>query len=339
MIRLVIKRILLAVPVLLAVLTISFWATVSVPGDPLAALLPENPSAEQYERVAEEWGMDGPLIEQWGRYILRTAQGDLGRSLRTRQPIVEDLQRAAIASLELAMVAFFITCVVGVAAGVISAVYENRMPDHVLGIVLITATAAPVFWSALMLQLLFYSSLNWLPAGARMDSLTMVLEPFPRVTGLFLADTLLAGRVGAFLDAVRHLALPAVVMSLRATGLVARITRTAMIEALRAQYTDTARAFGAPESRVITLHALRNAMLPVVTVLGLAFGELLTGSILIETVFDWPGLGLYTVQSIIGLDYAGVVGAALLITIIYVFANLVVDLLYPLVDPRLAERR
>lgn len=339
MIGFAVRRVLLAIPVLLAVLTIAFWATVSVPGDPLAALLPDNPTPEQYERIAEEWGMDGPLVEQWARYIVRTLEGDLGRSLRTRQPVVEDLQKATIASLELALVAFAITCVLGVVAGVVSAVYEGRAPDHFIGVVLITATAAPIFWSALMLQLLFYARLDWLPPGGRIEDLTLILDPFPTVTGLFLVDSLAAGRPEVFVDVLRHLALPAFVMSLRASGLVARVTRAAMIDALRAPYTETARAFGAAESKIVTLHAFRNAMLPVVTVLGLAFGELLAGSILIETVFNWPGLGLYTVQSIIGLDYSGVVGASLFITVIYVFANLVVDLLYPLVDPRLREHR
>lgn len=332
------QRLVLALPVLLGVMTITFIATQAIPGDPLATLLPENPTPEQYEQAAREFGIDKPLPEQWMRYIARTATGNLGVSVRTRAPVADELLPAATATLELAIVAFLLTAVLGVGLGVLAAARQNTGLDHALSIISIAGVAAPIFWIALMLQLLFYGTLSWLPAGGRLDQLTQLLEPFPRRTGLNVIDAILAWNVSALGDAVIHLALPASVLAYRAMGLVMRVTRTAMLEVLDAPYLQTARAFGLRERRLVTVHAFRNAVPPILTVLALSFGELLTGSILVETVFNWPGIGLYTYQSIRALDYAGVIGASLLVTVIYVLANLMVDLLYPLVDPRLSRR-
>lgn len=335
MVSLIARRVLLSLPVLLGVLTISFFATVSVPGDPLAGMLPENPTEEQYRQAAEEFGVDRPVPERWVRYVVRTAQGDLGRSLRTGRPVAVDLGQSAVATLELALLAFAITAVVGTAVGIISAVGENTLVDNVLSVISIGGVAAPIFWTALMLQLVFYGQLGWLPAGGRIDHFTELVSPFPRVTGLHTVDAALAGNVTAFGDAARHLVLPAAVLAYRAMGLVTRITRTAMIETLRAPYVQTARAFGIRERRLVVYHAFKNALPPILTALGLAFGELLAGSFLVETVFNWPGLGLYALQSIAALDYPGIVGVSLFIAVVYVGVNLVIDLMYPLVDPRL----
>ena len=335
MLTFVVKRALLAMPVLLGVLTISFFATVSVPGDPLAGLLPENPTAEQYQQAAEEFGLDRSLPERWVRYVTRTVQGDLGRSLRTNRPVVVDLQQAAVATLELAALAFVLTAIFGIGVGLISAVRENTAIDHVLSVLSIGGVAAPIFWTALMLQLVFYGQLGWLPAGGRIDHFTELLHPFPRTTGLLTVDALMAWNFAALGDAVRHMVLPASVLAYRAMGLVTRITRASMIETLRAPYVQTGRAFGIRERRLVTYHAFKNALPPILTVLGLAFGELLAGSFLVETVFNWPGLGLYALQSIAALDYPGIVGVSLFIAVVYVIVNLVIDLAYPLVDPRL----
>jgi peptide/nickel transport system permease protein len=331
----ILKRALLALPVLVGVLTISFFATVSVPGDPLAGLLPENPTAEQHQQAAREFGIDRPLPERWARYVVRTVQGDLGRSLRTGRPVAVDLGQSAIATVELALVAFVITAVMGIAVGIVSAVGENKLVDNVLSVISIGGIAAPIFWTALMLQLVFYGQLGWLPAGGRINHLTELMSPFPRVTGLYTVDALFAGNLAAFGDAARHLVLPALVLAYRAMALVTRITRTAMIETLRAPYVQTARAFGLRERRLVTYHAFKNALPPILTALGLAFGELLAGSFLVETVFNWPGLGLYALQSIAALDYPGIVGVSMFIAVVYVGVNLVIDLMYPLVDPRL----
>lgn len=335
MVSLVAKRILLALPVLLGVLTISFFATVSVPGDPLAGLLPENPTPAQYQQAAAEFGVDRPLPERWLRYVTHAVQGDLGRSLRTRRPVAVDLVQSAVATVELALLAFVLTAIIGTAMGIASAVRENSFVDNFLSILSIGGVAAPIFWTALMLQLVFYGQLGWLPAGGRIDYLTELLSPFPRVTGLHTIDAALAGNLTAFGDAARHLVLPAAVLAYRAMGLVTRITRAAMIETLRAPYVQTARAFGIGERRLVLYHAFKNALPPILTVLGLAFGELLAGSFLVETVFNWPGLGLYALQSIAALDYPGIVGVSLFIAVVYVGVNLVIDLLYPVVNPRL----
>jgi len=333
--RFIAGRLLLTVPVLFAVLTISFFATLAVPGDPLASLLPDHPTEEQYQAVAQEFGADRPIAERWLYYVSRTLHGDLGRSLRTRDTVVDDLGRAAVATFELAGLAFVITALLGVTLGIVAATQERRPADFLLTVFTTGGVAAPIFWTALLLQLVFYSQLGWLPAGGRIDDFVTLAHPVPRRTGLLLVDSVLAANPDALGDTLRHLILPASVLAYRGMGVVTRITRAAMLEVLRAPYMQTARSFGARERRLVIVQALPNALPPILTVLGLAFGDLLAGSILVEAVFNWPGLGLYTVQSISALDYPGVIGVSLLVTFVYVIANLAIDLLHPLVDPRL----
>ena len=331
------RRVLLAVPVLVGAMTLTFLASHAVPGDPLAGLLPDNPTAQQRAQAAQEFGLNEPLPEQWLKYIGRTTQGNLGRSLRTRNPVTKDLSQAALATLELALVAFVFTTIGGVFIGVMSARYEDRWLDHVLSIIAIGGVAAPLFWTALMLQLFFYAHLHWLPAGGRIDDFTTFLYPYPQRTGLNIVDTALALNLPAFSSALVHIVLPAGILAYRALGIVTRVTRVAMAEVLHAQYIQTGRAYGTSESRLAWRHGLRNAALPILTVLGLSFGDLLAGSILVESVFNWPGLGRYTLDSISALDYPGIIGVSLVITVVYVFANLCIDLLYPIVDPRLRK--
>lgn len=336
--RYVLRRLALSLPVVAGVMTIAFFATIVAPGDPLAGLLPENPTPEQYEEVSREFGLDRSAPEQWLRYMQRTATGDLGRSLRTRKSVTDDLRVAGVATLELALVAFTITSVLGVGLGVLSAVRRGRALDNIIGFVTLGGVAAPIFWTAIIVQLIFYARLQWLPSSGRIDDLTFLLNPFETRTGSYLIDSALAFNAPALTSVLAHLLLPAVVLAYRAMALVIRVTRSAMLEALLAPHIQTARAFGARERRIVLLHALRNALPPVLTVLGLAFGELLTGSLLVETVFGWPGLGLYTFQAIVALDYPGIIGVSLAITTIYVLVNLMVDLAYPLVDPRLRAK-
>lgn len=328
-------RIVLAVPVILTVVTLTFLVTVTAPGDPLATLLPLGATPEQYAQAAREYGVDRPLPEQWLRYMERTVTGNLGRSLRTGNAVGDDLKQGFTATFELALLAFLLTAIIGVTVGVIAATQAGRPIDLILSIVSVGGIGAPIFWTALMLQLLLYANLRWLPAGGQIDYSVIAAHPVARTTGFYLVDTLLAGNVAGFGNALWHMLLPAAVLAYRALGTVVRVTRVAVIEALGAQYTQTARAFGARPLRIILGHVLPNAMLPILSVLGLSVGELLGGSVLVETIFSWPGLGRYTASSILNLDYPGVIGASLVITIIYVVANLVVDLLYQVFDPRL----
>lgn len=316
-------------------ITISFIAVVNIPGDPLVGFLPENPTPEEYQRVAAEFGLDQPVIVQWFRYVTRTLKGDLGRSLRTGQLVVDDLIPAAAATLELATFAALITTVLGIPMGIITAIRRDTGIDHILSVLSIGGVSAPIFWTALVVQIIFYGQLGWLPAGGRIDFFLLLMEPFPRPTGLYLLDAAVAGRMDALGSAIIHMLMPAFVMAYMTLGLVVRITRSTMTEVLRSPYIQTARSLGIPDLRVVCLYAFKNALPPIMTVLGLAYGQLLQGSLLAEIVFSWPGLGRYTVQSIMRLDYPGVIGAAMLITSIYVVINLIVDLLYPVLTPRL----
>lgn len=331
----VVRRVLLIVPVLFGVITISFFTTILVPGDPLAPLLPEGFTPEQYRQAAREFGLDQPVVVQWLRYLGRTLQGNFGRSLRTRQPVIKDLAPAFVATMEMALVAFMLAVLVGVPLGVATAVRENTLTDYLLSVLSIGGMAAPAFWIALMVQLIFYGRLDWLPASGRIDESILLLHPFPRHTGSYLLDALLARNLIAFGSILRHLLLPSGVMGYLTMALLVRITRASMLEALRAPFIQTPRAYGVPERRIVYFHALKNALPPVVTVLGLAFGRLLQGSILVEAVFNWPGLGLYLILSIDRLDYPGIIGVATLMTIVYLLANVVVDVACVAIDPRL----
>jgi peptide/nickel transport system permease protein len=335
MFRYIARRLLFAVPVLFGAMTITFFVSVSVPGDPLAELLGDMATAEQREILEREFQFNRPLHERWFSYITNTVQGNLGTSIRTRNPVTKDLERAVTATLELAIVAFALTAIVGVTLGVIAATQKGRIVDHAITLFTMGGVGAPIFWSALMAQLLFYRYLGWLPGGGRIDDFAVLQDPFPARTGLLLIDSLLSFKFGVFLNAIQHMILPAAILAYRAMGIVVRVTRTSMMEVLQANYMRTGRALGLTEMRLVTRHALKNSLPPILTVLGLALGDLLAGSILVETVFVWPGLGLYAYQSITSLDYPAVIGVALVITIIYIAANLVIDLLYPIVDPRL----
>jgi peptide/nickel transport system permease protein len=329
------RRALLTIPILLGVMTITFIATKLVPGDPLVGFLPDNPTPAQHAALAHEFGLDRPVVIQWVHYVVRASRGNFGRSLRTGNSVRSDLSGAIPATLELALTAFAATLAFGVSIGIYTAVRRGTLVDHALTVASLGGVAAPIFWTALMAQVLFYGTLRWLPLGGRLDQYLAFSGQVAHHTGLLTLDALLSGSWAALGNAVVHLVLPAGVLAYRASALVARITRSAMLDVLHTQYVRTARAIGLAERRVVLRWALKNALLPIVTVLGLTFGQLLQGSILVESVFNWPGLGLYATQSILQLDYPGVIAAALVITIGFVVANTGVDLLYPLFDPRL----
>jgi len=318
--------------VLLGVVTIVFLLTRVIPGDPARVAAGEKAKPEQVEQIRREFGLDKPLPVQYIRYLGRVIRGDLGTSLRTFRPVRDDIALYFPASIELALVGMLFTVALGVPIGVLSAVKVGSWGDHISRVIALIGASFPVFWLALALQLIFFRSLEWFPATGRLDF--AVAAP-PHVTGLYTVDALMAGQWQTFVNAARHLILPALALSLASIAIISRITRSSMLEILDQDYIRTARAKGLTDRVVNYVHALRNAMIPVVTVLGLQAGHLLGGTFLIEVIFDWPGMGLYTVGAITTLDYQAIMSTSLLVALIYVLTNLMVDQIYALIDPRI----
>lgn len=331
----VIRRLVMLVPVLVATATITFVATRLVPADPASILVAEGASTSEYEEIRRELGLDAPLVVQWIRYLSDVARGDLGMSIALRRPVSRDLWRFFFASAELGIAAFVVSVVVGVPLGVLSAARPGGWIDHVGRVVSLGGVGAPIFWIGLVFQLLFYGHLGWLPGGGRVDEVLLISSPVKLTTGFLILDAVLARNWSIMRDALTHLLLPAAVLAYPVVALVSRMTRSAMLEALSQDYVRTARAYGVPESLLLRKHALRNAAPTILTVIGLAFGTQLQGSVLVETVFNWPGLGLYLYGGIKTLDYPIVVSVALVISVVYVLANLAVDIGYLLFDPTL----
>ncbi len=317
--------------VLLGVSLVVFLMLRLIPGDPARLLLGEFASAEDLARLRAQMGLERPLPVQYGLYLGRLLQGDLGQSLRNGAPVAAEIAQRLAATVELAVAAMLIATCLGVAAGVVSAVRPYSLFDTAAMLLALVGVSMPVFWLGLMLMYLFAVRLPVLPLMGRIG---MGNEP-EVLTGLMLVDTLLAGEGGAFLEALEHLVLPAVTLATVPMAIIARITRSSMLEVLQQDYVRTARAKGLDESVVILRHALRNALLPIVTVLGLNLGLLLSGAVLTETIFSWPGLGRYVVDSLMARDYAAVQGCILVFAAILAVINLVVDLAYAALDPRI----
>jgi peptide/nickel transport system permease protein len=333
MLGFVVKRLIYSLAGLAGVVIITFLLSHVIPGDP-AQLAAGGTRArpEAVQAVRKQMGLDQPVAVQFVRYVNGLLHGDLGRSVRTREPVSSDLARFMPATLEVAMVTILIVGLVGVPMGVLSAVRRDRLLDQVLRVFSISAVSLPVFWFALLAQLLFYRSLHWLPVGSR---LALFAPAPPVVTGLLLVDSVVAGAWGTFRDAFIHLIMPSTVLAMGSLAMVMRMVRGSVLDILRLDYIRTARAKGLAERVVIFKHVLRNALIPVVTMMGLQFGGLLSGAVLIEVVFNWPGIGLYAVQSIVELDHQPILGVTMLIGVVYVVINLIVDILYAKLDPRI----
>ena len=328
----ILRRVLLTIPLLLGITVVTFLISQLVPTDPIVAMLGRRAAADP-EIVASyraRWGLDRSLPEQYIAYITRLLQGDWGVSLSTQRPVREDLARFFPATIELAITALLFCILLGVPLGILGAVKHNERSDHAARVVSMLGSAIPVFWLGLITLYIFYAQLNWLPGPGRLD--TYMSAPVSR-TGLYTVDSLLAGNWPAFVSTIRHLFLPAVVLGLATMGLVARMTRSSMLQVLPEQYITTARAKGLPEKTLIWRHALRNALIPTVTVIGLTMGALLAGAVLIETIFAWPGLGRYAVEAAYANDFSAIMGVTLLIAVIYILVNLIVDILYFVLDP------
>lgn len=318
----------------LGVCVITFVISHLIPGDPARLLAGERASDEMVVHIRHQLGLDQPLLYQFYHYLVDLLHGDLGNSIRTGRPVLEDLQAFFPATLELAFAALLLAILMGVPLGVMSAVWQNRWIDHLVRVFAVAGISTPAFWLGLGAIIVFYGHLDWLPSGGRLDDW---LDPPASHTGFYTLDALLAGDLDVFWNALQHLLLPAVTLAFVHVGIVARQIRSAMLEQLGEDYVRTARANGLGRWQVILGHALPNALIPSITVLGLALGDLLYGAVLTETVFAWPGMGAYVVNSIQSLDFPAVMGFAVVVSVAYVLVNLLVDLLYLWVDPRLRK--
>jgi dipeptide transport system permease protein len=336
MLRFLIARLGVLIPTFLGVTIVAFALLRLVPGDPIEILVGERGlSPERHAQLQAQFGYDRPLWQQYLFFLGDLAHGDLGRSIVTRQPILQEFLSLFPATVELSLCALFIATIIGLPAGIIAGVNRGSSFDQTLMSLSLTGFSMPIFWWGLLLIILFSGILHWTPVSGRID----VLYFFPPVTGFMLIDSLLSGQDGAFTSAVRHLILPAIVLGTIPMAVIARQTRSAMLEVLNEDYVRTARAKGLPPSRVIGLHALRNALIPVVTVIGLQVSVAFGGAILTETIFSWPGVGKWLVDSIARRDYPALQGGVILIASIVMLVNLLVDVVYGIINPRIRHGR
>jgi len=316
----------------LGLLLVTFLIGRVVPVDPVLSAVGDRASYETYEQARRELGLHLPLWEQFFRYVLQVFKGDLGKSVLTANTVVDDIKRVFPATLELSTTATLLGVVFGVPMGVVAAVHQGRWPDQVVRVLGLFGYSMPIFWLGLMGLLLFYGILDIAAAPGRLDFANIdMVEPW---SGLILLDSALAGEWEVFFDALHHLMLPAAVLGYFSLAYISRMTRSFMLEQLRQEYITTARVKGLSEARVVWRHALGNVMVPLITVIALSYANLLEGSVLTETVFAWPGLGLYLTNSLLAADMNAVLGATLVVGIIFIGINLLSDLLYRLVDPR-----
>lgn len=332
MLLFVLKRVALTGLMLFGLVCITFTVSNVAPSDPAALAAGPDATRDMVETIRREYGLDRPLPEQFVRYVAGLLQGDLGRSIVTTRPVAQDLARYFPATLELVLLSMTLGVLVGVPMGMFSAVLKNRAPDHATRFVAVSLVALPAFWFGILLQLLFSVHLEWLPTSGRLEVAT---APPPPITGMLMFDSAVAGQWATFGDALSHAVLPALVLSFPCLASILRVNRAEMIEVLSADYVTAARAHGISRLRVVCVLALRNAMLPTLAIIGLRWGWMLGSTVLVETVFDWPGIGLYAVSSAIAGDFKPVMGVTLLIGLNFMIANLVVDLLYGVLDPRL----
>lgn len=331
MVRFLVRRLAGLLLVLVGVSIITFTLTQLVPVDPAVVALGQNARDDQIEAFRREYGLDQPAHVQYLRYMQRLLRGDLGISIRTRRPVASDLKDYLPATIELSLAAMLVALMLGISLGIVSAIHRNRLIDGVARMFALAGGSLPIFFVGLLALALFYSKLRWLPGPGRIDA---TLTPPVAITGLFTLDSLLAGNWAAFQNSVRHLILPAITLGYFSTAVVLRMTRSAMLDALGQDYVRTARAKGLAEQVVILRHALRNAFIPILTTIGITFGSLLSGAVLTETIFGWPGLGRYATASAVSLDFPAVMGVTLVAAIVYPVVNMLVDIGYRLIDPR-----
>jgi len=333
MIRFILRRLLLMVVVLLGIGVMTFTLTHVVPGNPARLLAGQHATESEVQAVARLYGLDQPVTTQFGIYMIGLLHGDLGMSLTNRRPVMDDLAQFLPASIELTLAAILLVLVIGLPVGLMAGVRRGKPSDHALRFLSVGGVSMPIFWLGIILQILFYKNLQLLPIGGRLGIVD--IEP-PQITGFYLIDTLLDGDLETFGSALVHLILPAATLAAGSLAVVSRMMRASVIEVLDADYVRTARAKGLAPALVLRRHVFRNALIPTTTVVGLQIGALLAGNVLTEVVFNWPGIGLYAVNAIKNLDYPAIMGVTLVISVIYVFVNLAVDIAYVMLDPRIS---
>jgi peptide/nickel transport system permease protein len=330
----IVRRLLLIIPLTIGVTLATFVISHLVPSDPVAANLSDaaqgNP--EIVRAFRQEWGLDRPLYQQYLDYLGHIARGNFGISIRSHRPVIDDLREYLPATVELALTAMLFSVLLGIPLGVVSAASHERSVDRVVRATTLIGASAPIFWLALLALYVFYARLGWFPPPGRLDT---GMQPPPTMTGLLTIDSVLAGRWDVMVNSLKHLGLPALVLGVHQIAYIVRVTRSSMLEVIAQDYIRTARAKGLGEQLLLYRHALRNALIPTVTYIGLAFGSLLSGTVIAETVFSWPGVGRYAFQSATSLDFPAIVSVATVIAMIYIVVNLSVDVVHVAIDPRI----
>ncbi|MCW6506853.1 ABC transporter permease subunit [Lichenifustis flavocetrariae] len=333
MIGFFLRRIVLTIPTFIALTFLTFVAIRLVPGDPVEARVGEHGiTPERLALLRHQLGLDQPVWKQFLDYGWGLLHGNFGTSLSTSGSVLTEFMTLFPATVELSLVAMALAILIGIPTGVIAAVKRGSWTDQILMSLSVTGYSMPIFWWGLLLVMLFAERLGWAPVGGRID---LIRFDYDTPTGFMLIDSLLSDEPGAFLDAVRHLVLPAIVLGTIPLAVVARMTRSSMLEVLNEDYVRTARAKGLSPFRVIGIHALRNALIPVTTVIGLMTGSLLAGAVLTETIFSWPGVGHYLIDGISRRDYPALQGGIMLISVVVIFVNLLVDVTYGAINPRI----
>jgi peptide/nickel transport system permease protein len=330
------RRFIFVIPVLLGITLMAFLIANAVPADPINANLSQRAISDP-EVVAAfraEWGLDKSLPEQYFTYVGNLLQGNLGRSIKSRQPVADDIARYMPATIELATYGAIIGITLGIGTGLVSAIWRNTWIDAAARTLSLIGISVPVFVLALLGLYVLHVSLGLTAGPGRLD---FTMQPPPTVTGLYTVDALLAGQWDVLLNALSHLVLPSLVLGLFVAGIISRVTRSSMLEVLSMDYLRTARAKGLSERTVVTRHAFRNATIPIVTVIGLSYGSLLSGAVLTESIFAWPGIGRYMYRASTSQDFPAIMGVSLLFAFIFVMVNLVVDILYYFLDPRIRQ--
>jgi peptide/nickel transport system permease protein len=335
--RYIAQRLIAMLLTALAATVVIFLISSKVPGDPVLAQLGDLAAADPaiVKTFRDRWRLDDPLPTRYWAFLTHLAQGDLGMSISTQRPVMDDIRQYAPATIELATAAFLLSMVIGVPLGIAAGVWRDTAVDHFARLVSLLGVSAPTFWLAFIALSVFYGGLQIAPGPGRLDVTSI---PPETITGLYTIDAAIAGDWQAWRDALAHLALPSIVLAAATMGLITRTTRASMLDTLNQDYVRVARSKGLTETHIVLRHALPNALLPIVTLAGIAYAILLTGAVMTETIFSWPGLGRYTFRSAVTLDVPAIMGITLIVAVVYLVINFLTDLSYLVLDPRSARR-